>query len=133
VIEDAIQALLTGDAGVSALIGTRCYPVIIPDQEQDPTVSLAVYQVISDLPTYTLADGVAVMTARIQFTAWAQTAKAAKQLFLAINAVVAEYAGTSAGVAIANAWIASGPQSNYEPDLRRHRVQADYMLLYAPS
>ena len=52
--EAAVYKLLTDDATVKALIGTRCYPVIAP---QDSTVPLIVYQRVASDHLHTM-DGI---------------------------------------------------------------------------
>ena len=65
-IEAALYSLLTGNAGVSALLSTRIYPERHPAEA--PTLPAAAYQVISTERDYHHSGQSAIATPRIQIT-----------------------------------------------------------------
>jgi hypothetical protein len=74
-LENTLYVAVLADAGLSAIIGTRFYPIQFP---QNPTLPAAVYQRISTVPYYTHAanltsDQGSSAWIRIQITAKFQT------------------------------------------------------------
>lgn len=134
-IEAGLRQQLAQDSGVSALAADRIFPVILPETMLNPdaTVPAALtYQVISKIPMYTLADGVVLITARLQIDAWATTYAATRSLMAAVDAVLDAYSGTLPdGTEVGNAWRASGARDDYDRASRLYRVSADYFVLYS--
>jgi hypothetical protein len=107
-IRPALRAFLVADAAIEALVKTgsttRIYPVKMP---QGITATSLVYNVISgDTGLHNEgSDGLA--SVRMQLTAWAQTADAAQDLFLAVKERLHGYAGAmGSGGAAANVQLA---------------------------
>lgn len=69
-LEQALYNYLTGVAGLTALIGTRVYPVALP---QGATLPAVVYQRVSGARIRTMGDARLARRPRIQFTVWAAT------------------------------------------------------------
>ena len=96
-IEQAIHGLVTGDAGVSAIIGDGLYPVMLPQGAPLPAI---VYS-LSDAPQQTTVDGPLGLTdARYQFSCWAKTHAAVVELSEALVSLLDFYSGTVEGVVI---------------------------------
>lgn len=53
-VKEAIYSILTQDAGVSALVGTKVYPSVAPSSALEPFI---VYSVISNAPIHTMDGG----------------------------------------------------------------------------
>lgn len=62
-IEDGIYSILSGNAEVAALCGTRVYPLIIP---ADPLLPCITYGSTSCIPQYTMDGPTGFITARVQ-------------------------------------------------------------------
>ena len=90
-IETDIRARLLADAGVSAIVGTRIYAVILP---QDPTYPAASYQRISGPRMQELAGATDRAMARIQIDSWAVTYAGAQSLAAAIRESLNGFIGT---------------------------------------
>lgn len=83
----ALHARLTNDFDVAALVGTRVYPVIVPQNAQMPYVR---YQTISDPRPEHLGGYDGARVTRVQADCFAQTYSAGRQLAEAIIAALAE-------------------------------------------
>jgi hypothetical protein len=86
VIEETIYTRLSTFAGLTALVSTRIYPVIMPKGAIKPAVT---YQLISSPREKAMGSDPGMVTARYQFTAWAEKNLAAcnviKQVRLALE------------------------------------------------
>ncbi len=89
-IEAGIVALLAADSGIAALVGTRIYPVLVPETTAYPCLS---YQVVSSVQQYTV-DRRELGQKRIQFDCWANTYADAENLKQALRNALDVYSGT---------------------------------------
>jgi len=78
---ETLYSYLTTFPGLAALIGTRCYPVKLP---QEPTLPALTYQRVSDAPEYSHDPG-ASYRPRMQITCWAGTYAGAEALATQVN------------------------------------------------
>lgn len=78
-IEAAFYYEVINTAAISALIGTRFYPLIAPSSVT-PTQSYATYQKISNAHEHHQTDRAGLTQARYQINCWSPTQKAASQL-----------------------------------------------------
>jgi hypothetical protein len=69
-INDYIAYKITNNAALVALIGTRFYPQVAPQDEVRPSV---VYTIISTVPTNTKSGGSSLDEIRVQFTCMADS------------------------------------------------------------
>lgn len=121
------RATTGGHAGLSALIGTRCYPQRMPES---PTLPLVVYHLVSTPPNdYQDHDGGAPdrWTYRVQLDGWAGDADAASALG---DQMFAAFAGWSSGTAVGWSFVANRFE-DYEPALRRYRQVIDVEIDHA--
>ena len=97
IIEEAIQAYLVGNAGVSAVFDDRIYPNNIP---QTSALPAAAYQVIdtSGDDTHDGPSGWTEIT--LQITVDADTYPKAKHAARAVHAALKGYSGTLSGVTV---------------------------------
>lgn len=117
-IETELVSILSGHSGVSGLIGTRLYPVVIP---QDKTLPAVAYQKISATRVHTLAGPTNLAHPRVQLTCWALTYAEAKQVIEQVRA------------ALYGAWpgaIIMDLPDRYESDTRRFGVAVDVRVLH---
>lgn len=86
-VETALFTRLTSThAGTAALIGTRCYPLRLP---QKPTFPAVVYQRVSSSGQIGTTDR---RTPRLQLSCWATTYAGARALAVQVRAALEEYA-----------------------------------------
>lgn len=102
-LEEALYARLSGFAGLSALVGSRIYPLRAP---QTAALPLVVFQRISTIRWSAFGSDTGLARPRIQVTAWATTAMAAKSVKEQVRAALQRWRGTVAGVEILDATIA---------------------------
>lgn len=133
-LEQGFYQRVVADSGVQAVIGNpaRFYPVLLPES---PTYPCASYQVISDVPDYTLDGGQGMNQKRIQVDTWSGGASSAsymdaKNAQAAIRAALETFRGQLpdgtwvAGILVANA------KDEYEQDARAYRTTTDFMVFY---
>ena len=123
------------DSGVQAVIGSRFYPVILPE---NPAYPCASYQDITTKPQYTL-DGPtpAFEVRRLQIDTWSGGSSNAsfadaKTAQAAIRAVLEGFAGTlPGGVIVAKIFVITA-RSEYEQDARCFRTTTEFMIHFYP-
>jgi hypothetical protein len=100
-IEETLFTRLSTFTGLTALIGTapvRLYPVIMPEGTVKPAVT---YQLISGIREVASVADPGMVTARYQFTAWATTNLAARNVIKQVRLALERY---GSGI-MANAFI----------------------------
>jgi hypothetical protein len=117
--EGAIRAAILASAPVTALVGTRVYPMMLP---QAPTFPAIVYQRISTVPDM-LVEGPGFAPIRIQLSMWASTFDGARTL---ADAVVTALHGYHGGELRLSRLI--NLLDDYEPDTKLFRVIADFRV-----
>ena len=96
-IETAINALITGDENVSAIIGTRLYPVYLPQGVLLPAI---VYEQIDETDDLTLEGAAGLPDGRFKFTVYAAMHASCLDLTAALKLLLSDYSGVSADVTI---------------------------------
>lgn len=116
--ESALYAALSGASGLTALVGTRIYPDVIPEDADLPAV---VYQRAGTAPVITISGSVLADDVRFVIMAWGKTRTSAD--------AVADQVG--------QALAASGNpvvdrSTGYDPDVGLHGVtiDADWFFSY---
>ena len=124
-VEQSFESYLTGYAGLTALISTRVYPLIIP---QGATLPCVTYQRIDTPRTLTHGDSGATGTLarpRIQFSSWAATLSEAMAIAYQLRAALNGKTG-SMGTAPYNitvrAILVDNEMQDYEPETQLWRV-----------
>ena len=130
-MEAGIQQLVTASEAVSALIGARMYPLILPESPVFPAVT---YQVISSIEEMTLNGPLGIFTARVQVEAWSGSYGETKAVMAAIRAVLDGFTGALPdGTAVANLWLADSPADSFAPEPRLYSTRQDFKLIYSAS
>lgn len=123
-VEELIRYTLINDTAVKAIIASRCYPVLIP---QDPTYPLIVYYRLSGLPDNTLTGSPVLTYSRFQIEAWANTYSAAKSLAGAISDALNAKTYSGTGMSIGSI-VQQGERDSYEEPVSCYRVMLDFTL-----
>lgn len=118
-IADDIYTTLTGDAGVSALVSTRVYPMDMP---QNATLPALTYTRVSETPLVNLDGENATRNSRYQVDCFASTYTGAQALAEAVKAAMVT--NSLFGVVREN----QNDLYSAEPD--RFRVQMDFSIWY---
>lgn len=128
-IETALYTLITSDVTLAALVGTRVYPLVIPQDVCLDAAALA-YQVISYRPNYAHAEGdVYLDWARVQLSFQAGSYGALKAAMAAARALLSGYSGTvnTNDHLQAVFWEA---RDDYAPTFERPTGRADLTIWY---
>lgn len=128
-IEAALYTLITSDVALAALVGTRVYPLVIPQETCLDATAMA-YQVISSMPEYAHAEGdVYLDRVRVQLSFQAGSYGALKTAMAAVRSLLSGYSGTVNGTDHLQAvfWEA---RDDYAPTFERPTGRADLTIWY---
>lgn len=123
-LEAALFTRLTTHAGLAAIIGTRAYPVLLP---QNPTLPAVVYQRISTRRPHAGGVDTGVAIPRFQVTGWATTALGAKDLKEQMRAALQRWRGTVAGILVMDTFL-EGELDRYDDDAKLFGEQLDVFI-----
>lgn len=90
-IETSMFKAITDEATINAFIGTRFYPLIVPQGKAMPAMT---FQQISGDRDHVLAGPTGFTKNRYQFNCWAKTYPEAKRLFEAVRKFWDGFSGT---------------------------------------
>lgn len=126
-IEEGLVQLITSDPRFQQIAADRLYPLLLPDETNDPS---ATYQVISTVALYTNDGSTGFITSRIQFDAWSQVYAECKTIAAAIRAALEDFTGMlSEGTRVLNIMLDNSTDL-YEGNARLYRVTADFKVQY---
>lgn len=118
-IKDDIYTRLSGDAGVSALVGTRIYRRILPQDDDLPAIT---YTQVSETPLVNLDGENAKRNARFQFDCFGSTDSAAEDLADALRAAMVTDS------VFAN--VRESQSDVYTDDSKQYRVTMDFSIWF---
>jgi hypothetical protein len=125
-LEQGLVAHLQSDAGVSALVETRIYPLVVP---QDATLPALAYQRISGPRDHAHDGPTGLARARVQLTYVASTYAAAKELAEAARAALDGFSGTMGTVSVDSCSL-DNEVDTWADRFNAPVVRHDYMLWY---
>jgi hypothetical protein len=130
-IEEALYSVLAADETVSGLVGTRIYPLSIPDNAAMPAV---VYQRISGAALLTM-DGAHSMThARFQLNCWSDEYGETRDLSDAVRQCLDGYSGDVGNVSVLGVFVEGEIDlGEIVPDVetsKRHAKALDFFMWY---
>lgn len=128
-IEQAIFNHLSTDAGVAALVGTRVYPVMLP---QGATLPAVTYMRVSSTRMRTFGAPRMGRVARFQFTVWATTYLSRGAIVAALIDALEGYSGTLGGVGGVDvlAIQQEGQLDDYEPTAKVFQSACDFFITH---
>lgn len=133
-INEALYSMVTGNAAIRAVIGTRFTPALALDGEKFPA---AIYQRISGRHVESMGGSSGLCFARYQITALATTYKVASELGELFRVALQGYAGTVSGLEIQGiTWEGDGELLDASADLESARLYGfrnDFMIHYAEA
>ena len=92
-----IYGLLTANASVSAIVGTKVFPGLAP---MGTALPIVIYQRTSTDRVHSITGPVGVPVVTIQVTSWGTSYENGKELSRAIRLALDGYSGTSGGVTV---------------------------------
>lgn len=128
-LEEALFTYLSGDDGISDLVGARIYPMRLPEGATLPAIS---WNRISANRLYThdtFDETDAWTAARVQFNCWATSAEEAMRLGEAVLLALSGYDGDMAGELVGSSF-AINELDDYEPATKLHRRILDFLISY---
>lgn len=117
---------LLADAGLSALIGDRLYPLVI---DEDNDGDCLTYQVVSDPSEITHSGQNTFSHPRIQFDCYGSTYAAALAVANALKAATAGYKGSMGSVNVQASFI-DDHRDDYDDVLELYRMIVDAIIWY---
>lgn len=131
-IGEALYSKLSGTAGVTAIVGLRIYPMVLPALCEYPAVS---FQKISDVPHHLMGSDSSLRSPRYQVDCWAETFSGVRALAEAVRAALQDATGTwggAGGVVVQRAFLDMEIEFAENPgDATVYRVSQDYIIWYA--
>lgn len=129
-LEAAIYSILSNDANVIAIVSTRIYPLLLP---QDADLPALTYSRISTERESAFMTDPGLSTARIQIDVWAETVADMMNLSEKVRAALHRYTpGTAGGCQIVESHI-DNEISLYEPDTEVYHMVIDFMILHVET
>jgi len=121
-VGEVIFGRLTAHAGTSALIGSRCYPDLMP---QNPTLPAVVY---SEISNPRISEGsLDLFRVRMQIDCWASSRAGANALRAQARSALRGYADKAAGVGVIGMLDDDG-FADREPETALFRASFDVMV-----
>lgn len=121
-IEEELVDLLTGDAGIAAVVAARVYPVVLP---QNPTLPAIVYQEVRGLARAAADGDTGQRESRFLVSWWAASFGAIKVGKGLLLRLLSGYSGGS----ISRVEV-DGIRDDYDPETGRFRQLVELMIYW---
>lgn len=125
-LEAGIYAHLIADSGVAALVATRIYPLLVP---QDATLPALAYQRISGPRDHAHTGATGLAFARMQLTYVAASYNEAKSLGEAVRAAMDGLKGSMGAVTV-GACLLDNERDDWATAFEKPVVRHDYLIWY---
>lgn len=127
-IRPALRTFLLENSTIAAVVGgERVYPVVLPQGVTDPSI---VYNLITETNDHHMQGASGLVMIRMQIDAYAQTHDAAAELALLIKEALDGYSGLMGSVTVQGVF-ADTARTDYQDDVKLHRVSRDYLIHYS--
>ena len=126
-IDSALYTRLSGFAGLAALVSTRIYPPLAP---QNATYPLVTYQQISAIRPYAMGTQIGLVQARFQLDSWAETSPGARAVSEQVRLALSNYSGTSDTIVINHCELVNEQRGDPEDQGELHRIIQDFMVWF---
>lgn len=125
--EAAVFNLLSNHAGVSGLVGSRIYPVKLP---QDPTYPALTYFRVSGLRHSVMCNDTGIVEKRIQISSWADSYAGVNALAEQVRDAMQRTSGTFAGVEIIDTFMDGDGPEIWEDEVSAYQAITDCNVIY---
>lgn len=125
-IEEALFSKLTNESAITDLVGTRVYPLTLP---QNPTYPAMTYQQISKVWGKTHQGAGDMGWPRFQFDCYGTSYSAAKGVANALRQTIDGFSGTVATVDVCAIFFVN-EVDDFNDEVGVYRVAADYRVIY---
>lgn len=123
-VEDGIYNRLSTFAGLTALVSTRIFPDIAPQNAVDPFVT---YDRISTVVESNLVLDADVVASRFQMSAWSQTKGTAIAIAGQLRAAFKRYRGTNMSVVFLDAYLIN-ESDLYDTETTYYQIALDFEI-----
>ena len=121
----AIYDILSNDAGVSALVSDRIYPMVAPQDAADP---LIVWSVVSRIPSDTKGSYGDLDTLRIEFNSYAITYPIVESIDDAIRTALDRIAHGAYATVTLDGVSYENSMESFDEELRLFNITTDYFF-----
>lgn len=121
-----LVAFLRAQATLAALVGTRIYPLSLP---QGATLPALTYQGISTVPEASGDNRPTSDTTRLQIDSWGASYEAVREVAAALRAALDGYTEELSGGTVASMRFAN-EHEEMDPERRWYRVTQDYLITW---
>lgn len=128
-LNEAIYGRLQAVVGVTNLVGTRVYPVVLP---QDPIYPAIRYQQLAGSREPTMGSNNGLVNTTVQIDSYSESYAQARQVAEEVRSALQRFRGTVAGVVIEGAFV-EGPLDVFEDQIKKYRVQQDFTVWHRES
>jgi len=123
-LEVALHAHLRDCVGLTALISTRMYPVILP---QDPTYPAISYQRIDGPREHAISSDAGLAHPRIQIDSWGKHVGDCKAVATQVRNALQRWADMTSSPVVLDCFLECDEDS-YEPETNIYRVRQDWII-----
>ena len=123
-IEAQIEVIVKAHVGLTALVGARVYPQVMPENGKLPAI---IYQVISSIPITTHDGDANLSTTLVQFNCHAATYLASKQVAVQLRSCFSGIASRSNDV---HSSIMKSSRDLYDAALKARGVSMDFLFTH---
>ena len=124
--ETAIYSILSNDSTLTAIIGTKLFPVVA---EQGAANPLVVFSIISERPTNAMGVDINPVESTIQISCYSDTGAQALSIKDAVKNALQRYQGTSGGVVVQDIFY-ENQRADYDGELKEHRRDLDFRVYF---
>ncbi len=128
-LNEAIYGRLQAVSGVTNLVGTRVYPVVLP---QDPVYPAVRYQQTAGERTQAMGSNTGLVNTTVQIDSYSESYEEAREVAEEVRAALQRFQGTVAGVEIESVFV-NGPLDVFEDQIKKFRVQQDFTVWHRES
>ena len=129
------RAYLLDDAGIAAVVGTRVYPIRLPQGQISPSI---IYTRISGFGDNHMLGPSGLSRPRLQVDCWAQSADTASTLANLVKERIDGFRGTwlwgedspEEGIAVQGVFF-ENEREDYDDAVQLYRVSRDYFVWYS--
>lgn len=129
-LDTAIRARLVADGAVSALVGTRIYPIRAPD---NPTLPMLTYQRISNIREHVMTGEQAKFTTTLfQIDVWAKESggiSQARSIAAAIRSSLDDFRGIITGIDVQGI-LSDNEWDTWDEDTETFRITLQFRIMH---
>lgn len=127
-IETVMVARLVGYSGLSALVGSRIYPNVMPQNVDFPAIS---YRRVSTTRESAMGSDTGIARARFQVDSYAKNYDEVRPVAEKVRAALQRWRNSS-GTVVQDSFII-GETDSYEHETQVHRVSQDFEVIYVEA